>query len=146
MTGSALFDFLISIVVLGIIGALFFAVIDKIAPDPTFRKIARIAVGGVLIVVFLFSIKAVLFGGAGGIAMTPMSLISFAIGAIVVIVVLYLIDAALTYFGGEAGIGPFINAIKYVIGAIALIALLVLFANAIGGGGMDLAHFRLGGR
>jgi hypothetical protein len=143
MTGSGLMDFLIALVVLGGIAVLFFLVIDAIAPDATLAKIGRIAVGLTILVIFLLMVKGVLFGGGGAAPVNASGLITFAIGAIVVIVVLYLIKMALGWFGGEAGLGQFTNAILYVICAIALIALLILAANTFLGGTGSLGH--LGG-
>ncbi len=138
MTGSALFDFLISLVVLGLIAALFFVVIGRISPDETFARIARIAVGGVILVLALLAIKAVLFGGGGVFAMGPRGLLTFALGAIVVLLVLFIINLVLDKFGAMAGIADWTSVIKYVIAAIALIALLVLAGDALLGGGVGV--------
>lgn len=140
MTGSALMDFLIAIVGLCIIVWLIFAALDFIAPDARFKMIARYAVGGAALLVFLIAVKAVLFGGAGVMGViNPMGLIEFAIGLIVVMVVLYLIYMVVDYFAP----GNLSVPIKYVIGAIALIAILVLAERVITGGGTFVNSFRL---
>lgn len=131
MTGSGLIDFVITLVVLVGVGALFFIAIDKVAPDATLNKIGKIAVGVVLAVVLLLAIKAVLFGG--GAAIAGGNIISFAIGVIVLLVVLYLVDLALSWFG-ESINSTIANAIKYLVFAIALIALLVLADRSFFGG------------
>lgn len=134
MTGSALMDFLISIVSLCLIVGLIYLAIDKIAEDESFKKIARWAVGGAALIVFLLSIKGVLFGGGGGLTVTPVALIEFAIGLIVVMVVVVLIYMVIDRIAPDEFKVP----VKYVIGAIALIAILVLAERALFGGGLGL--------
>ena len=131
MTGSGLLDFLITIIVIVGTGALFFITIDKVAPDATLNKIGKIAVGVVLAVVLLLAVKAVLFGG--GAALTGGGIIMFAIGIIVLLVVLYLIDLLLTWAGEQIN-ATLAQAIKYVVFAVALIALLVLADKSFFGG------------
>ena len=131
MTGSALMDFLIAIVGLCIIVYLIFLALDFIAPDARFKLIARYAVGGAALLIFLVAVKGVLFGGAGGaLAVSPVGVIEFAIGLIVVMVVLYLIYLVVDNFAP----GNLALMIKYVIGALALIALLVLAERVLTGG------------
>ena len=135
MTGSGLFDFVITLVVICGTGALFFIAIDRTAPDPTMNKIGKIAVGVVLAVVVLLAVKAVLFGGGGGPVMSAGGIIQFAIGVIVLLVVLYIIDILLTWLAANMGIGaPIIEIIKYLVFAVALIALLVLADRSFFGG------------
>jgi hypothetical protein len=130
MTGSGLIDFLITIIVIFGTGALFYVAIERLAPDPMMQKIAKIAVGVVLVVVALLAVKAVLFGGGG--AISAGGIIGFAIGLIVIMVVLFIIDKLLAWLGGE--MGPVIDIIRYVVFAVALIALLVLADRALFGG------------
>jgi hypothetical protein len=133
MTGSALMDFLIAVVGLCIIVYLIFLALDFIAPDERFKLIARYAVGGTALLVFLVAIKGVLFGGgAGGMAITPLAVIEFAIGLIVVMVVLYIIYMVVDFLAP----GNLAIPIKYVIGAIALIAILIIAEKALFGGGL----------
>jgi len=135
MGGAGLMDFLITLIVLFGAGALFFLTIDRVAPDETMKKIGKIAVGVVLLVVFLLAIKAVLFGGAGALSLGGNGIIYFAIGVIVILVVLYLIDLLLNWLAANMGIGaPIVAAVKYVIFAVALIALLVLADRTFFGG------------
>lgn len=136
MTGSALFDFLITIVVVAGVVALFFAVIDKVSPDASFSKIAKIAIGLVALVLVLLACKAVLFGGgAPGATLNGRGLLEFACASIVVLLLLYLVNLALDWFGAAAGLQPWAAAIKYVIAALALIALLVVAGDALFGYG-----------
>lgn len=134
--GSALFDFLIGIILLLATGFVFFLVIDRVSPDPVLNKIGKIAVGVVLLVVFLIAVKSVFFGGGGGAHMDPKGFLYFCIGIIVILVVLYIIDLVLSWIAGQMGVGaPIVTAIKYVIFAVALIAMLVLADRTLLGGG-----------
>ncbi|SRR6266436_1176728 len=147
MTGSALFDFVISIIALIGAGFLVFIAIDFLAPpDERFRKIARVAVGIAFLIIFLYSIKAVFFGGGGGTAITPGGLIEFAISVIVLFVVVYIINLVLDFFAAEIGGAPIVLAIKYVVGAIALIVILYAAEKVILGGGLGMINFGTAGR
>lgn len=132
MTGSALMDFLIAIVGLCLVVGLIFKALDFIAPDDRFKQIGRWAVGGVALIVFLLAIKAVLFGGGGSgmLGVSPGGLLSFAIGLIVLLVVLYIIYMAVDMIAPA----EFVTPVKYVIGALALIAILVLAQQVLFGG------------
>lgn len=142
MTGSALMDFLIAIVGLCLVVGLFFFAIDFMAPDERFKKIAKWAVGGVALLVFLFAIKGVLVGGGGMQGFTPQGVIEFAIGLLVVMVVLFIIYYVVDFIAPD----PFKVPVKYVIGAIALIALLVLAERALFGGGLGFLPSSMGRR
>lgn len=135
MTGNALFDFLIAIVGLCIMVGLFFLAIDRIAQDDFFKKVARYAVGGAALIVFLLAVKGVLFGGGGGLAVTPVGVIEFAIGLIVVVVVLAIIYFGIDRFGAAIASAEVIGIVKMVIAALALIAILVLASRVLFGGG-----------
>lgn len=130
--GAGLMDFVIAIVGLGLILGLFFFAIDYISPDERFKKIGKWAIGGVALLVLLVSIKGVLFGGGGAVGVNPQSLIEFAIGLIVVLLVLFIVYAIIDYFAPE----PFKIPVKYIIGGIALIALLVMAGQALFGSGL----------
>lgn len=140
MTGSSLMDFLISLVLLAAMVGLFFAVIPKVSPDEAFSKIARIAIGVFALVLFLLAVKAVLFGGGAAIALSPMGLLTIAIAFLVVLVVVYLINWGIDYFLGPEG-ASWVVPLKYVIGAVALIALLSVAAYVLEGGAVH--SFRL---
>lgn len=137
MTGSALFDFLIAIIGLIGVGVLIFYCIDFLSQDITFRKIARTAVGIVLLIAFLVAVKGVLFGSGGSFSFSPVNLIEFAIGLIVLLVVIFIIYWVIDWLAV-----PFAVPLKYIIGALALIALLVLAEKALFGGGLGLSNFR----
>lgn len=132
MTGSGLFDFLITLIVLIATGTMFFLVIDRAAPDATMNKVAKIAVGVVFAVVILLAIKGLLFGG-GAMALSAGGLITFAIGIIIILVVLYLLDTAIGFIATLVG-ATIANIIKVVVFAIILIALLVLVDKTMMGG------------
>lgn len=132
MTGSALIDFVITLVVLVGTGALFFIAIDKAAPDPLMNKVGKIAVGVVIAVVLLLAIKGLLFGG-GALVLSGGSIIGFAIGVIVILVLLFLVDFVLTWLGAQIGEGV-AGVIRYLVFAIALIALLILADRSFFGG------------
>lgn len=138
MTGSALFDFLIALVGLGLVVWLFFLAIDKIGPDEFFKKVAKVAVGGVALIAMLVAAKGVLFGGGGGLVVTPLGIIQFAVGLLVAMVVIYLLYLLIDYFSP-----PFKDPIKYVVGAVVLIALLVLAGQVLFGG---VNYIDLGGK
>ena len=125
-------DFLIAVIGLCLIVALFYLAIDKLAPDPFMNKVARWTVGGIALIVFLLAVKAVLFGGGGALAVTPWGILQFAIGLLVLIVVLYLVYMVIDYLAPP----PFAAPVKFVIGALALIALLVLAGQVLFGGGL----------
>jgi hypothetical protein len=136
MTGSALMDFLIAVVGLCIIVYLIFLALDFIAPDERFKMIGRYAVGGVALLVFLVAVKGVLFGGGGAMAITPAGIIAFAIGLIVTMVVLYIIYMVIDRLAP----GDLAVPVKYVIGAIALVAILFLAQQVLFGGGVGIGQ------
>jgi hypothetical protein len=136
MTGSALMDFLIAVVGLCIIVYLIFLALDFIAPDERFKMIGRYAVGGVALLVFLVAVKGVFFGGGGAIAITPAGIIAFAIGLIVTMVVLYIIYMAIDRLAPADLAVP----VKYVIGAVALVAILFLAQQVLFGGGAGIGQ------
>jgi hypothetical protein len=132
MTGSALIDFVIALVAICGMGAMFFIVVDRVAPDATMNRVAKIAVGVVLALIVLLAVKALLFGG-GGAVVSIGGVISFAIGVIVILVLLFLLDMVLGWLGGQMG-EPVVRVIKYLVFAVALIALLLLADSSLFGG------------
>jgi hypothetical protein len=133
--GRALIDFLITLVGLIFVGAMIFMAIDFISTDERFKKIGKFAVGGIIVILFLFAIKGVLFGG-GTAMITPLAMLYFAIAVIVILVVWFLID----WFLGWAAtffppIGQFMQVIKFVVGAVVLVAILISAADLLLGGG-----------
>jgi len=135
-------DFIIAIVGLGILVGLIWIALDKIAGfDPFFVQIGRYAVGGAALIILLLAVKAVLFGGGGGIAVTPGGILEFGIGLVVVCLVVYLLFMLVDNIAPD----PWKAAIRYVIGALALIAILVVAERVLVGGGFGFVPqtFRL---
>lgn len=130
--GSALFDFLITLIVLAATGAMFFIVIDRAAPDALMNRVAKIAVGTVFAVVVLYGLKGLLFGGSA-LALSISGIITFAIGVIIILVVLYLLDMVIGFIASMIG-AELANVVKVVLFAIILIALLVLVDQTLLGG------------
>lgn len=143
MTGSALFDFMITVIVLVATGVIFFTVIDKASPDPTMNKVAKVAVGTVFAVVLLIALKGLLFGG-GALALSAGGIITFAIGVIIVLLVLYFLDVGIQYLAGLIG-ATLANMIKVVVFAVILIALLVLVDQTMFGARYTGSYIGSGG-
>lgn len=133
MSGGGLMQFLINIIVLFAAGAIFFLSIDKIAPDAFFARIAKIAIGCLLLIAFIVVIAAVLGMGGGGVTVSPTGILWFAIAVIVAVVVLYVLNLIVDWLAANMGLAPMAEVIKYVIGAVVLIALLVAAANLLFG-------------
>lgn len=132
MSGSGLVQFLINIIALLAAGGIFFVSIDKVAPDEFFAKIAKIAVGALLLIALIVTVAAV-FGLAGGVAIAPAGIIWFAVAVIVAVVVLYVLNLIVDWIASNMGFGTLAATIKYVLGAIVLIALLLAAANLLFG-------------
>jgi hypothetical protein len=133
MSGSGLVQFLINIIALLAAGGIFFVSIDKVAPDAFFAKIAKIAIGALLLIALIVTIAAV-FGLAGaGATVSPLGIVWFAVAVIVAVVVLYVINLIVDWIANTMGIGPLAGVIKYILGAIVLIALLIAAANLLFG-------------
>lgn len=133
MSGSGLVQFLINIVALLAAGGIFFVSIDKVAPDAFFAKVAKIAVGALLIIALIVAIAAVLGLAGGGVAISPVGIVYFAIAVIIAVVILYVINLVLDWIASNMGGGPWVGSVKYVLGAIVLIALLIAAANMLFG-------------
>jgi hypothetical protein len=113
-------------------GGIFFISIDKVAPDEFFARVAKIAIGALLLIALVVTIAAA-FGLAGGITISPLGIVWFAIAVIVAVVILYVINIIVDWVGTNMGGGPWIPVVKYVLGAIVLIGLLVAAANFLFG-------------
>lgn len=138
MSGSGLVQFLINIIALLGAGAIFFISIDKVAPDEFFARIAKIAVGVLLLIAIIVTVASV-FGLATGITVQPLGVIWFAVAVIVAVVVLYILNIIVDWIAGAMGFAQLAAMIKYVLGAIVLIALLLAAANFLFG-------YKVGGR
>jgi hypothetical protein len=132
MSGAGLVQFLVNIIAILAAGGIFFVSIDKVAPDPFFSKVAKIAIGALLLIALVVTIAAV-FGLAGGVSVSPLGIVWFAVAVIVAVVVLYIINLVIDWIGVQMGEGPWIVPVKYVLGAIVLIGLLIAAANMLFG-------------
>jgi hypothetical protein len=135
MSGSGLVQFVINIIAILAAGGIFFVSIDRVAPDEFFKKIAKIAIGALLLIALVVAVAAV-FGLAGGIAVSPVGVVYFAIAVIVAVVILFIINLVLDYIAGHMGGGPWVVPVKYVLGAVVLIGLLIAAANMLFGVGI----------
>jgi hypothetical protein len=135
MSGSGLWQFLIICVELCLIGAMIFLGIDYvITAQEGFKRIAKLAVGGALLLYFLFAVGAVLGlgGGSAAAAISPMSLLQLAITIIVLFVVIYICTLVVNRFAPE----PVRAIILFVVSAIAIIIMLIVAANVLSGGAL----------
>jgi hypothetical protein len=132
MSGSGLVQFLVNLIAILAAGGIFFISIDKVAPDPFFARVAKIAIGALLLIAVVVTIAAV-FGLAGGITVSPLGVVWFAVAVIVAVVVLFIINMVIDWIGGQMGGGPWVAPVKYVLGAVVLIGLLVAAANLLFG-------------
>src|SRR5579864_9359047 len=132
---GSVFDFLIILVELIVIGALIFAAIEFIATDARFKQIAKIAVGGVLFVLFLFAVRAVFAGGQSGMNLTPLGFLYFAIGVMLVLIVWYVIDAMLGWIAAHwfTPMAPALGIIRFVLAGLVLVVILLIAANVLFG-------------
>jgi hypothetical protein len=132
MSGSGLVHFVINIIALLAAGGIFFVSIDKVAPDAFFAKIAKIAIGALLLIALVVTIAAV-FGLAGGVTIAPLGIVWFAVAVIVAVVILYIVNLVIDWIATQMGGGPWVAPVKYVLGALVLIALLIAAANMLFG-------------
>jgi hypothetical protein len=132
MSGSGLVQFVVNLIAILAAGGIFFISIDKVAPDEFFAKVAKIAIGALLLIAVVITIAAV-FGLAGGVTVSPLGIVWFAVAVIVAVVILYIVNLVVDWIGGQMGGGPWVVPIKYVLGAIVLIGLLVAAANLLFG-------------
>lgn len=132
MSGSGLVQFIVNIIAILAAGGIFFVSIDKVAPDPFFSKIGKIAIGALLLIALVITVAAV-FGLAGGITVSPVGVVYFAVAVIVAVVILYVINLIVDWIVANMGGGTFVPVIKYVLGAVVLIGLLIAAANLLFG-------------
>jgi hypothetical protein len=132
MSGSGLVSFVINIIAILAAGGIFFASIDRVAPDAFFAKIAKIAIGAMLLIALVVTVAAV-FGMAGGMTVSPLGVVWFAIAVIVAVVILYIINLVIDYIAANMQAGPWQTPVKYILGAIVLIGLLIAAADFLFG-------------
>ena len=144
---SGVFNFFIILIELIVIGAMIFMAMDFISTDERFKKIAKLAVGGVLFVLFAFAVRAVFVGGAGGMNLTPLGFLYFAVAVILVLIIWYVIDAALGYIAAKwfPVIAPALAIIRFVLAGLMLVVILLIAADVLFGASLTGgATFRLG--
>jgi hypothetical protein len=124
-----------------IIAALTFAATIERSPVP------KIVIGCLILIAFVLAIAGVL-GFGGGVTASPESIIIFAVGVLVLVAVLYLVDLFLGWLAANMGLGaPIVEAIRFIITVVALIALILIAGSAlIGGGSSNFFSFRGGER
>jgi hypothetical protein len=132
MSGSGLVHFVINIIALLAAGGIFFISIDRVAPDEFFARVAKIAIGALLLIALVVTIAAV-FGLASGVTIAPLGIVWFAVAVIVAVVILYIINLIIDWIAVQMGGGPWVTPVKYVLGAIVLIGLLIAAANMLFG-------------
>jgi hypothetical protein len=129
---SGLVQFVVNIIALLAAGGIFFVSIDRVAPDAFFAQIAKIAIGALLLIALVVTVAAV-FGLAGGVAVSPLGVVWFAVAVIIAVVVLYIINLVIDWVGAQMGGASWVGAVKYVLGAIVLIGLLIAAADLLFG-------------
>jgi hypothetical protein len=133
MSGSGFVQFLVNVIAILAAGGIFFVSIDRVAPDAFFSKIAKIAIGAMLLIALVVTVAAI-FGLAGGVAISPLGVVYFAIAVIIAVVVLYLINLVIDWIAGQmAASSGWVVPVKYVLGALVLIGLLVAAADLLFG-------------
>jgi hypothetical protein len=130
---SGLVQFVVNIIAVLAAGGIFFLSIDKVAPDEFFARIAKIAIGALLLIALVVTVAAAFGLGGGAVAVSPLGIVYFAIAVIVAVVVLYVINLVVDWIGTQMGAGPYVSAIKYILGAIVLIGLLIAAADLLFG-------------
>ena len=149
MNGSGLLGFIISLIVLFGIGTIFFLTIDNVAKNPFLAKIAKIVIGCLILIALVLALAGVL-GFGGGLTISPYAIVIFAVGVLVLIVVLYVVDLFLSWLGPNMGLGAgIVEAVRFVITVVALIALILIAGDALiggGSGGSSLFPFHSGDR
>jgi len=151
MSAAGLWNFFVTIVGLAIVVALIFAAMRFRALPESFKRFAKLGVGGAAVLILLAAIGSVLFGGGGGIQLkvTPGSILEFVIGVIVLYGVLWLCDLAIDlaqgWFASEAEGGAkavnFAEPAKFILTFVALVIILVLAEKALLGGGLGFINF-----
>lgn len=136
--GQSLLNFVVTLIALGAIGAIFFVGLDRFAKDETFKKVAKIAVGAAVVIVGTLAASSTLFGVGTMPAASPSSIVELAIGVIVAFVVLEILYRLIEW--GWPTVLPFKDLAVLIVGAVAVGALLVLVERALFGGGLGLLN------
>lgn len=135
MNGPGLFAFFASIVGLCGVYSIFYYAIESplIAMDGLLKTIGRIAVGVVVAMAIIFAFSALFFGGGAAVGVTPWGVIHFAVAVIILVIAL----AVFTFLLGFLfpGLKPDVRSmVLFIIGAVALIVILLVAADALFGG------------
>jgi hypothetical protein len=149
MTGNGLIDFLIGAIVLITVVSIFFIVIPRVSPDPLFTYIAQIVVGVMALIALILAIAGVLgFGGGAHLSVNGMALVTFGIAVIVGLLVLFIVNMVLSWLASAAPpIAPFVAGIKYIIGALVLVALIYIAGTALFSGSVpSMGNWPSGGQ
>ena len=126
---EGLLGLIVGIIILCAVVAIFFLTIEKIVGDPLLQKIGKICIGAIaLVFVIVAAWGALVGGGAGGLRVTGMSLITFAVGLLVTIAVVYILNMAIDWFGFM------VTELQYILSIVALIAILLAAGTALFGG------------
>lgn len=136
MSGQSLMVFLASILGLCGVYAIFYTAVASpyLAMDATLQKIGRIAMGVVVGIAVILAFSALFFGGAGGmVGVSSVGVIHFAIGMIILMVALAVAVWLLGFFFPDLQ-GNNKNLVMFIIGAIALIVILLIAVDALFGG------------
>jgi hypothetical protein len=139
MSISGLWQFLIVCVELLLIGAIIFVGIDfVVVANDQFKRLAKLVVGGALLLYFLFAVGAV-FGFGGGteaLAISPVALIWLGVGIIFLFGLIYIVNMVVDWLAPE----PIKGVIKFIISLIGIILMLAIAANTLSGGALVGAH------
>lgn len=130
---AGLIGFIVNLIALLAAGAIFFISIDKVAPDAFFAKVAKIAVGALLLIALVVTVAGVFGLAGGGVTIAPLGIIYFAIAVIIAVAVLYIINMVIDWIGAQMGAGPWVTPVKYILGVIVLVGLLVAAADLLFG-------------
>lgn len=158
---AALVDFLLLCVALSILVGMLFVALPRISPDATFTLIGQWAIGGIAVILLIQSIAAIFGFGGTPPHIDAVGLIGLAIGLIIILIVVFVVYMLIDRFLPGGGVrqvqrpdGTVVNepvaggtglaaAIKYVIGGVALIGILILAEQMLFGGALTAS---LGGR
>jgi len=145
MSGTGLWNFLIVCVELLLIGAVIFIGIDfVVVAEAQFKRLAKVVVGGALLLYFLFAIGGVfgLGGGNAALAVSPVALIFLGAGIIFLFALVYLANMGVDWLA----LGAIGGVVKFVISVVALLLILVIAANTLSGGALMGHPFHAAGR
>jgi hypothetical protein len=132
---GGVFNFFIILVEIFIIGGMIWLAIDFIGTDDRFKRIAKFAVGGVLLILFLFAVRDVFGGGGGsGMNLTPVGFLYFAIGVILTLIVWFVIDYVIGVLANWwTPLSAVLPLVRFVLAGLMLVVILLIAANVLFG-------------